>query len=131
MEDVLKELLKILRPLIEFGVITIGPVLVTWISVRLMASLKIEDEAKRVKIEGDLRDALHKSAANAMTFALTRLGLSSAVLDSGIVNRSVLIEAAKYVAEKNPEALDKLKVNPEMLLDILMTKAKEAGAGAQ
>lgn len=124
MEDLLKELIKVFKPLVEFGVMTVGPVLVTWLSVRLASSLKVKDEAERVKMEGQLRDALHKSAVNAMSFALTRLGLSSAVLDSGIVNRSVLIEAAKYVSEKNPEAMEKLKVNPEMLLDILMSKAK-------
>lgn len=117
------EVWTIVQPVIVLLVSTVGPVLVTWISARLIALLKVTDEKQRVEIEAKLRDALHQSAANAIRFALSKAGLPHGVIRiGGAINDAVLAEAAKYVAEKNPEALQKLGVDSKGLEEIILSK---------
>lgn len=120
------EVWTIVQPVVVLLVSTVGPVLVTWIAARLIALLKVTDEKQRVEIEAKLRDALHQSAGNALRYALSKAGVPHRVIQiGGTVNGAVLDEAAKYVAEKNPEALQKLGVDAKGLNDILLSKLPE------
>lgn len=122
----LYEVWTIVQPVVVLLVSTVGPVLVTWISARLIALLKVTDEKQRVEIEAKLRDALHQSAGNALRYALSKAGVPHGVIQiGGDVNGAVLAEAAKYVVEKNPEALQKLGVDAKALNDILLSKLPE------
>jgi hypothetical protein len=117
------EVWTIVQPVVVLLVSTVGPVLVTWIAARLIALLKVTDEKQRVEIEAKLREALHQSAANAIRFALSKAGVPHGVIRiGGAINDAVLAEAAKYVAEKNPEALQKLGVDAKGLEEIILSK---------
>ncbi|WP_107342005.1 hypothetical protein [Agrobacterium pusense] len=117
------EVWTIVQPVVVLLVSTVGPVLVTWIAARLIALLKVTDEKQRVEIEAKLREALHQSAANAIRFALSKAGVPHGVIRiGGAINDAVLAEAAKYVAEKNPEALQKLGVDSKGLEEIILSK---------
>lgn len=115
----LYEVWTIVQPVIVLLVSTVGPVLVTWISARLIALLKVTDEKQRVEIEAKLREALHQSAANAIRFALSKAGLPNV---GGVINDTILAEASKYVIEKNPEAMQKLGVDAKGLEEIILSK---------
>lgn len=112
----------VVQPIVVLLVSTVGPVLVTWIAARLIALLKVTDEKQRVEIEAKLRDALHQSAANALRFALSKAGLPNV---GGVISDTLLAEAAKYVVEKNPEALQKLGVDAKSLDEIILSKLPE------
>lgn len=117
------EVWTIVQPIVVLLVSTVGPVLVTWIAASLIALLKVTDEKQRVEIEAKLREALHQSAANAIRFALSKAGVPHGVIRiGGAINDAVLAEAAKYVAEKNPEALQKLGVDTKGLEEIILSK---------
>lgn len=118
----LYEVWTIVQPVVVLLVSTVGPVLVTWISARLIALLKVTDEMQRVEIEAKLREALHQSAGNALRFALSKAGLPSV---GGVINDTLLAEAAKYVNEKNPETIQKLGVDAKALNEILLSKLPE------
>ncbi|MDH1271642.1 hypothetical protein N5C81_29065 [Rhizobium pusense] len=122
----LYEVWTIVQPVVVLLVSTVGPVLVTWISARLIELLNVTNEKQRVEIEAKLRDALHQSAANALRFALSRAGVPHGVIQiGGTVNDAVLREAANYVVEKNPEALQKLGVDNKALREIILSKTPE------
>jgi len=110
---------NIVQPVVVLFVSTVGPVLVTWISARLIALLKVTDEKQRADIEAKLRQALHQSAANAMSYAAHKIGVSLFRIP---VSEDLLRQAAAYVTEKNPEALEKLGVSQQALRDILLSK---------
>lgn len=110
------DLWNIVQPVVVLLVSTVGPVLVTWISARLISLLKVADEAKKAEVEARLRDALHQSAMNALKFAVSKAGIGAAM--SG----PVLAEAIRYVEEKNPETLRKLDVPTDALREIIMSK---------
>ncbi|MDZ7926127.1 MAG: hypothetical protein U5L46_02970 [Agrobacterium sp.] len=109
----------IVQPVIVLLVSTVGPVLVTWISARVISLLKITDEKQRIEIESKLRDALHQSAANAVRFALAKAGV---IHVGGQVSGAIIADAARYVIEKNPDAIAKLGVNTKALNEIIMSK---------
>lgn len=118
----LYEVWTIVQPIAVLFVSTVGPLLVTWISARLIALLKVTDEKQRAEIEAKMRDALHQSAMNAIRFAFTKAGMPSV---AGQMNDTVLNEAVAYVTDKNPDALKKLGVNNKALRDILLSKIPE------
>lgn len=111
------DLWSIVQPVVVLLVSTVGPVLVTWISARLISLLKVSDEAKKAEVEARLREALHQSAMNALKYAMTKYGAGSAAASA-----TLMAEAVRYVEDKNPEALLKLNVNREGLRDIIMSK---------
>lgn len=115
----LYEVWIIVQPVVVLLVSTVGPVLVTWIAARLIELLNVTNEKQRVEIEAKLREALHQSAANAIRFALSKAGLPNI---GGVINDTILAEAAKYVNEKNPEALQKLGVDAKGLEEIILSK---------
>jgi hypothetical protein len=122
------DLWAVVQPLVVLLASIVGPVLVTWISARLISLLKVADEKQQLEIEGKLRQALHDSAANALKFALARSGISGGAIASvaaSAVSGAMLLEATKYVEEKNPEALQKLGVTPAALQDIIMSKVPD------
>lgn len=118
----------IVQPIAVLFVSTVGPVLVTWISARLIALLKVTDEKQRVEIETNLRNALHQSAMNAIRYAFTKAGMPHIV---GQLSDTVLNEAMSYVTEKNPEALQKLGVDQTALKEILLSKIPEVMQAAK
>ncbi|CCF19183.1 exported protein of unknown function [Pseudorhizobium banfieldiae] len=111
----------IVQPVIVLLISTVGPVLVAWLSARLIALLKVSDENQKAALEAKLRDALHQSAANALKYALVRAGLPAGAHVAG----AVIDEAMRYVEEKNPDALDKLGVHSEALREIIMSKVPD------
>lgn len=120
------ELWQILQPIIVLLVSTVGPVLVTWLSARVLAVLKVSDQNKQLEIEAKLRDALHQSASNALKYALAKTGFNA-----GIVTSAALSAAIAYVQDKNPETLQKLGVDQSALRDIIISKVPELmGPGA-
>ena len=118
MDTILRDAWGIVSPLVILLVSTVGPVLVTWLSAKAIGLMNIKDEEAKLKIEAQLRDARHQSAANALRYAMTRIG-ATAVTDA------VLETARTYVEEKNPDALDRLGVDPGNLRDILLSKVPD------
>lgn len=120
----LKELYGILSPLLQLLVLTVGPILVTWLSVRLSAVLNVKEEKDKAELEKAIRDAIHASAQNAWMFAMKKLGVSftelKAMGDQQLFQ--TLMEARRYVKDKNPEGLEKLGVTDKQLEDILLSK---------
>jgi hypothetical protein len=116
MEDnLLNSALSITRPIIELAVTLFAPILIGWLSVKLAAVLNIKEEKDKVALERSLRDALHASALNALSFALQRAGVNASTA-------ALLKEAVGYVKDKNPEALTKLGVDDLQLREIIMSK---------
>ncbi|WP_425646093.1 hypothetical protein [Agrobacterium leguminum] len=120
------EVWTIVQPIVVLLFSTVGPVLVAWISARVISLLKITDEKQRIDIESKLRDALHQSAANAVRFALAKAGV---VHVGGQVSEAIIADAARYVIEKNPDAIEKLGVNAKALNEIIMSKLPELAQG--
>lgn len=120
------DLWQIIQPVVVLLVSTVGPVLVTWISARVIALLKVSDQNKQLEIEAKLRDALHQSASNALKYALAKTGFNA-----GVVTGTAISAAIAYVQEKNPETLEKLGVDQSALRDIIISKVPELmGPGA-
>jgi uncharacterized protein (DUF697 family) len=122
------DLWSIVQPLVLLLCSIVGPVLVTWISARLISLLKVADDRQKLDIETKLRQALHDSAANALKFALARAGVSGGAIahvTAAAITSVMLHEATKYVEEKNPDALQKLGVTPDALHDIIMSKVPD------
>lgn len=118
----------IVQPIAVLFVSTVGPVLVTWISARFIAWLKVADENQRIDIEAKLRYALHQSAMNAIRYAFTKAGMPQI---AGQMSDTVLNEAMTYVTDKNPEALQKLGVDQKALKEILLSKIPEVVQAAK
>jgi uncharacterized protein (DUF697 family) len=122
------ELWAVVQPLVVLLGSIVGPVLVTWISARLISLLKVADEKQKLDIEAQLRRALHDSAANALKFAIARSGIAGGTIASitaSAVTSAMLRDATKYVEEKNPDALQKLGITPNALQDIIMSKVPD------
>lgn len=111
--------IDIVRPLIELAVMTVGPVIVVWLSAKLAGVLKITDETKRKEMEEKIRDALHASAANGLRYALTKAGLPVTAQPTP----EILNMALEYVMEKNPETVNQLGASPKDVKDIILSKA--------
>jgi hypothetical protein len=122
------DLWSIVQPLVVLMCSIVGPVLVTWISARLISLLKVADEKQKLEIETKLRNAVHDSATNALKFALARTGIAGGAITqvtTAAITSVVLHEATKYVEKKNPDALQKLGVTPDALQDIIMSKVPD------
>lgn len=124
----LYEVWTIVQPVIVLLVSTVGPVLVTWISARLIALLKVTDEKQRVEIETQLRTALHQSAVNALKFAAARMGIPVTLTSA---SGQLVTMAADYVRQKNPEALSKLGVDHKALEEIILSKIPDLVRAAE
>jgi len=118
------DLWTIVQPIVVLLVSTVGPVLAAWIGARVISLLKITDQKQQLDMEIALRDALHKSAANALKYALTKTG-GMGIGDE--LTQGVLREAANYVKEKNPDAIAKLGVSENALMEIITSKAADIG----
>lgn len=123
MNQTVVEILGIFRPILELIVGILAPILITVISGAVIRHLKIQDEKQKLLIESQLRDALHKSAANAVIYAAQKWGYDWKQVsgDQGI-QRKVVSEAMNYVLDKNPDTMRKLGVSGEALRDILLSK---------
>jgi hypothetical protein len=120
--EILKEILTVTRPLLELLVTTVGPVLVGYIALRITKTLNITDDKQKAEFEGRLRDALHAAALNGLRYALQKAGQKLIDPGTGRVNKEVLTMAMDYVHEKNPETIKALKVKPQDIVDIILTK---------
>jgi hypothetical protein len=112
---------QILQPLVVMFGSIVGPVLITWIGARVIALLKITDQAKRLEIETQLRNAIHASSANAIRFAIAR----AALVPGAVISPQLIETATTYVVEKNPDALAKLGVTEDMLREIITSKVPD------
>lgn len=124
----LMNIIGVTRPLIELVVSIAGPVIVTWLSLKLATVLNIKADKDKTDLESSLRDALHASATNAITYASKQLGVdlsadkTTAGWQPSVTTAQVIQTAADYVKDKNPETLTKLNVSDSQLKDILLTK---------
>jgi hypothetical protein len=111
----------VVQPLVALFISIVGPVAVTWISLRLVALLKINDENAKKELERKIRDALHDSAANALKFALAKSGMPLAVAPAG----AVISEAIEYVRSKNPDTAAEAGVSDNDLREIILSKVPD------
>lgn len=124
-------IIGVTRPLIELVVSIAGPVIVTWLSIKLATVLNVKADKDKTELETRLRDALHISATNAIDYASKTLGVdllanktlvAGTGIPAGVTTAQVIQTAADYVKDKNPETLTKLNVSDSQLKDILLTK---------
>jgi hypothetical protein len=120
----LYDIWTIVQPIVVLVVSTVGPVLAAWISARLIALLKVKDDAAKLEIEQKLREALHQSAENAVAYAEAQLSKGAV----SFAREAVINAALDYVKEKNPDTLAKLKVSEPALADIIIAKIGRADA---
>jgi len=117
MEQKLLDYAAILRPVLELLATLILPIL----AAKVYQWLGVKTDKDQTEIEKLLRDAIHASAQNALTYALQKHGLKIAEVVPGNIG-NVLGTAMDYVQEKNPDALEKLGVTSKNLRDILLSK---------
>lgn len=91
---------------------------VTWIIGQIIKLLGITDQATRLKVEGQLRDALHFAAENGLKYAFAKLGAQPSLAASA----NVIADAIAYVKDKNPGTLAALGVNDQALEHIILSK---------
>ena len=117
--SVLQDLWGIVSPLVMLLVSIVGPALVAWVAVRLVAVLNVNDEKAKKDIEAKVRDALHLAALNGLKFAMTKVGLPSGSLPS----QQEINDAMAYVRSKNPDASADIDDND--LEEIVMSKVPD------
>jgi hypothetical protein len=93
-------------------------VLVTWIITQIIRLLGITDQSTRLKVEGQLRDALHFAAENGLKYAFAKLGAPPSLAASA----SVIADAIAYVKAKNPGTVAALGVDDQALEHIILSK---------
>lgn len=93
-------------------------VLATWIITQIIRLLGITDQATRLKVEGQLRDALHFAAENGLKYAFAKLGAPPSLA----VSASIIADAIAYVKSKNPETVAALGVDDQALEHIILSK---------
>ncbi|QND45216.1 hypothetical protein HB780_05530 (plasmid) [Rhizobium lusitanum] len=91
---------------------------VGWLISKIVALLGITDQATRLKVEGQLRDALHFCAENALKYAFAKLGLPPSLTPSP----EVLADAIAYVQSNNPDTIKALGVTEQALKQIILSK---------
>lgn len=91
---------------------------VTWIIGQVIRLLGITDQATRLKVEGQLRDALHFAAENGLKYAFARLGLPPSLQASA----SIIADAIAYVKDKNPDAVAAFGLDDQALEHIILSK---------
>ena len=111
----------IVQPVVTLLVTLFGPIVVGIIVGYLVKLLKITDANQQAALEAQLSSALHQSAANAVKYALGKLGLPA----TAALSASVLSAAVAYVQDKNAGALSKLGVTEDKLKDIITAKAQD------
>jgi hypothetical protein len=122
----LREIWAIVQPLIVLLVSTVGPLLVAWISARLIALLNIQNENQKKDLEQKFSAALHQSAYNALKFAVGKLGVT--IPDTLDVGSPLIVEAIDYIRMKNPDAVDAFSLDNVDLAEIIMSKAPDVAA---
>lgn len=141
MNELLITILVILRPALEVFLSVAVPALVTVLAAQAIRFLGIKSEDQKIKVEADLRNALHEAAQNALLFAMTKYGIKSggnnATIDIGwIASKAgsgdpgaselmgkVLNEAVEYyLMPKMPDSITKLKATRQDLEDIVLSK---------
>lgn len=123
-QSFLYDIWTIVQPLVVLLVSIVGPVLVTWIAVRLTSLLNIQDESKRKEVEKQVRDALHNSALNGLQYAMTRAGLPAGVLP----NAGIIQDAIDYIRTKSPDTAEQAGVDDDDLTQIILSKVPDVFA---
>lgn len=108
----------IVQPLATLFVSIVGPVLVTWIAMRLVGILRITDETKKKELEQRVREALHAAAENGLKYALAKAGLPV----GAPVSAAVLEQAIDYVRSKSPDTVKQTGVRDDDLEQIILSK---------
>lgn len=101
-------------PLVE----ALAAAAVTWIITQIIRLLGITDQATRLKVEGQLRDALHFAAENGLKYAFAKLGLPPSLQASA----SIIADAIAYVKDKNPDAVAAFGLDDQALEHIILSK---------
>lgn len=141
MNEYLITILVILRPALEVFLSIVVPILVTWLVAQAIRFLGIKNEDQKIKVEADLRNALHAAAQNALLFAMTKYGLKvgSLNMSESVKNLAqkaaigdpaaselmgkVLNEAVEYYLKpKMSDSIAKLKASHQDLEDIVLSK---------
>ncbi|MGN6777588.1 hypothetical protein [Rhizobium sp.] len=93
-------------------------VLVTWVIAQIIRLLGITDQATRLKVEGQLRDALHFAAENGLKYAFAKVGAPPTLAASA----TIIADAIAYVKTKNPDTVAALGVDDQALEHIILSK---------
>ncbi|AGA64764.1 hypothetical protein B488_07720 [Liberibacter crescens BT-1] len=115
MHSIIVQTSTILQPFLLCILSLAIPVVITRVSNCLIRLLKVNDEKKRLEIEGMLRKALHDCASNALKFAMIKLKISTPTPEA-------ITLALDYVHSMNPDTVAQLKVNNAVLKDIIVSK---------
>lgn len=128
MEQFLKDLYQVLKPVIDLLVITVGPLLVGWVSLQVSGFLKLKNDSEKASFETALKNALHEAARNGVRMAAARAGISMGDLEKGFINSDTVDKvrdmAVDYVLAKNPEAVKKFDLPPGGVADIVLSKMR-------
>ncbi|NLS00197.1 hypothetical protein HGP17_25510 [Rhizobium sp. P38BS-XIX] len=111
----------LINVLVSYGVPLVEAVLsvlVTWAITKVIQLLGITDQATRLKVAGQLRDALHFAAENGLKYAFAKLGAPPSLAASA----SVIADAIAYVKSKNPDTVAALGVDDQALEHIILSK---------
>ncbi len=112
---------SLLAILISYGmplVEALAAAAVTWIIGQIIRLLGITDQATRLKVEGQLRDALHFAAENGLKYAFAKLGVPASLAASA----TVIADAIAYVRDKNPDAVATFGLDDKALEQIILSK---------
>ncbi|MCM2291077.1 hypothetical protein NAC44_01880 [Allorhizobium sp. BGMRC 0089] len=96
-----------------------------WLAARLVRLTGVDTEARRLEVEGKLREALHSAAENGLRFALTKAGMPTIAEPTA----DIIADALFYVTDKNPDTIRKLGVSGNILEDIIRAKWPIASLG--
>lgn len=89
-----------------------------WISVKLSNLLSKNDEVARLKIEGEIRNALHAAALNGLKYAMTRAGIPKGETPTA----TVIAEAIDYIRTKSPDTAKQAGADDVALEQIILSK---------
>ena len=89
-----------------------------WIAVKVSTLLSKNDEVARLKIEGELRNALHAAALNGLKYAMTRAGIPSGATPTA----TVIAEAIDYIRTKSPDTAKQAGASDVDLEQIILSK---------
>ena len=114
----LYDLWTIVQPVVALAVTLVGTPLIGWIALRISTLTGQNNEIARLKIEGEIRNALHAAALNGLKYAMTRAGIPG----GGAPTATVIAEAIDYIRTKSPDTAKQAGASDIDLEQIILSK---------
>ena len=124
--EILKQLFIVFLPLTQLVVSMTGIVGLPWITGQIISRLHIKNTETANAVEAQLRDALHKSALNAVNYTVSKFGLPTSGATS--LSADMVKTAVDYVKTKNPDAIKKFGASDFDLEQIVVSKLPQVTA---